>query len=262
MIGNFDAIYALIMLAAIVTCGWLVRRNQRGLPLAGEARLAIGIGGFCGAMIGAKLPFALGYPGGTLSLGAWLSDGKTILTGLVGGYFGVELAKHLLGVRTKTGDSFAAPVALAVAVGRLCCFRAGCCFGTPTDLPWGVTFPLSHGQPCHPTQLYEAAFHLTCAGVLVALYRDGVWRGNLMKAYLIAYATYRFFSEFLRPEPPLWIGLTGYQLACVPIAAGFALLWWKDSSIPWRAVGVSRRSESPEDSGGSHRSDPPENSDG
>ncbi len=229
MIGQFDAIYALIMLTAIVTCAVLVRRTQRGLPLAGEARLAIGLGGFCGAMIGAKIPFALGYPGGALSAGAWLSDGKTILTGLTGGYLGVELAKWMLGVRTKTGDSFAAPVALAVAIGRLGCFRAGCCFGKPTDLPWGVTFPLSGGAPCHPTQLYESAFHLACAAVLFALYRDGIWRGNLMKAYLIAYAGYRFFSEFLRPESPIWHGLTGYQLACLPIALGFALLWWRDA---------------------------------
>lgn len=42
------------------------------------------------------------------------------------------------------------------------CFLAGCCFGTPTSLPWGVRFPESPtgpvpGVPVHPTQLYLSA---------------------------------------------------------------------------------------------------------
>ncbi|MBI3179631.1 MAG: prolipoprotein diacylglyceryl transferase, partial [Deltaproteobacteria bacterium] len=32
-------------------------------------------------------------------------------------------------------------VALAHAFGRLGCLAAGCCFGKPTDVPWGVVFP-------------------------------------------------------------------------------------------------------------------------
>lgn len=37
-------------------------------------------------------------------------------------------------------DCFAPAVALGQAVGRLGCFFAGCCYGKPTDLPWGVVF--------------------------------------------------------------------------------------------------------------------------
>ena len=37
-------------------------------------------------------------------------------------------------------DVCAAPVALGHAIGRLGCFAAGCCYGKPTTLPWGVTF--------------------------------------------------------------------------------------------------------------------------
>src|SRR5262245_58340136 len=132
--------YALIMGTALIVCSLLLRRAQKALPLSATEKLGIGIGAFCGAMIGAKLPFVLSDWEGMLSGSAWFSHGKTIMCGIVGGYFGVELAKWVLDIRVKTGDTFAAPVAIAVSIGRLACFEAGCCYGTPTDLPWGVAF--------------------------------------------------------------------------------------------------------------------------
>ena len=45
---------------------------------------------------------------------------------------------------------------LALAIGRVGCFLAGCCHGRPTTLPWGVVFP-GLGPPArHPLQLYSA----------------------------------------------------------------------------------------------------------
>src|SRR5262245_42756348 len=103
-------------------------------------------------MIGAKLPYVLLDREGLVSGRTWFDNGKTILFGLAGGYFGVELARAILDVTVETGDSFAVPVAAAVAVGRLACFVGGGCFGKPTGLPWGVV--LHDGIPRHPTHLY------------------------------------------------------------------------------------------------------------
>src|SRR6187399_2955238 len=111
-----DPIYVLIMATAIVVGIVLSRQTQTTLTLTRREKFFIGLGAFCGAMIGAKLPFVLSDWDGFLSGLAWFSNGKTILCGLVGGYFGVELAKWLVGIRIKTGDSFAVPVADAVAV--------------------------------------------------------------------------------------------------------------------------------------------------
>ena len=152
------------------------------------------------------------------------------LCGLVGGYFGVELAKWLLGVRIKTGDSFAVPVAAAVGIGRLGCFHAGCCYGTPTTMPWGVVFPNVDGLPRHPTQLYEAAFHLSAAAVLFWLQRHGMFRGQLIKLYILSYLVYRFFTELIRPEARLTGGLTGYQWAALVLAILFVWLWVRDAT--------------------------------
>ncbi len=229
-----SATYTLTMGAALLICTLLLRRTQRSLPLSGREKLAIGVGAFCGAMIGAKLPFALADWDGLLSSATWLSHGKTIMCGIVGGYFGVELVKWVLGIRIKTGDSFAAPVAVAVAIGRLACFQAGCCYGTPTNLPWGVVFPTAVDGATlarHPTQLYEAAFHAAAAVVLILLTRRGLFRGQLIKLYLLAYLVYRFATEFLRPEPHILLGLTAYQWAAVALVPLFVGLWWRDQRL-------------------------------
>jgi len=207
---------------------WLIsRRTQSGLGLSTGERLGIGLGAFCGAMIGAKLPFVLADWPGLVSGAAWFDNGKTIVFGIVGGYFGVELAKWSMHVRVKTGDSFAVPVAVAVGIGRLACFCAGCCYGTATSFPWGVDF--GDGLQRHPTQLYEAAFHFTAALVLVVLSRQRIWRGQLIKAYILAYLGYRFLTEFIRPEPVMWLGLTGYQWVVLGLMPVFGYLWFRDA---------------------------------
>ena len=153
------------MLAALASGAWLLRRSQRSLELSVEQRLTIGLSAFCGAMIGAKLPFLVTDVPGLLDGSAWFKDGKTIMCGMVGAYFAVEFAKWALQVKTRTGDSFVVPVAVTVAIGRLGCLTAGCCYGTPTELPWGLRCAISDEQLRHPTQIYESLFHLIMAGL-------------------------------------------------------------------------------------------------
>ncbi|HET6883316.1 MAG TPA: prolipoprotein diacylglyceryl transferase family protein [Pirellulales bacterium] len=217
--------YPAIMTAAIAAAYLLSRRRQGRLPLTAGQRLGLALGAFCGAMIAAKLPFVLSDWQGLMSGSAWLDNGKTIVFGLVGGYFGVELAKWALDIRVKTGDSFAVPVAVGIAIGRLACFAGGCCYGTPTSLPWGVDFG---DGPRHPTQLYETAFHLSAAACLLLMERWNLCRGQRIKLYIMAYLLYRFATEFIRPEPRLWLSLTGYQWACLAWLPVFAMLWWRD----------------------------------
>ena len=219
--------YAAIMGAAIGTGFLLSRKTQRSLALPAADKAAIGVGAFCGAMIGAKLPFVLSDWTGMISGAAWFSDGKTIVCGLVGGYFGVEIAKWALDIRVKTGDSVAVPVAAAVAIGRVACFSAGCCYGTPTSLPWSVDFGDGIGR--HPTQLYETMFHLSAAVALAVLQQRGAFRGQLIKLYIISYLTYRFLTEWIRPEPEMWFGFTGYQWAALVLIPLFAWLWVRDA---------------------------------
>ena len=216
------------MLLALVTAFALSRISQSKLTLTFSQKVGLGIGGLIGAMTGAKLPFLFTDWDQFVSGAAWFSDGKTILTGLVGGYLGVEAAKWTFEVKTKTGDSFLIPVAVAIAIGRIGCFFGGCCYGTPTDLPWGFVFESVDTLRRHPTQIYETIFHLSAAAIGWWAQRRNLILGHQIKFYIASYALYRFVSETIRPEARIFYGFTAYQMASLLIAALMIWLWWRE----------------------------------
>lgn len=122
----------------------------------------------------------------------------------------------------------AAPLGLSLgfALGRLGCFFAGCCYGRPTDLPWGVTFsdprslaPL--GVKVHPTQLYESLFFW---GAFAAFYlRRPKGTGGSFFIFLLAYGAFRFLNEFIRGDPrSSFLGLSHNQWVMLGLL-GFSL---------------------------------------
>jgi phosphatidylglycerol:prolipoprotein diacylglycerol transferase len=226
-------LFMFLALAVFLLVRWWLPRPPALARLPWSKRAGLGLAAFIGGGLGAKLPFALADPAGWLDGSAWLSDGKTVVAGLIGAYLAVEAAKWFLDIRIKTGDTFALPLALALAVGRWGCFCNGCCYGTPTNLPWGVWFRVPdatgwHWVKCHPTQVYESIFHLGMAVVLWELMRRGLLVRQRLKLYLISYGVYRFATEYIRPEPAWWLGLTFYQWAALALAVGLAVQWWFD----------------------------------
>ena len=123
-----------------------------------------------GAALGSKLLFWLEDPELTwhnLHNLAYLMRGKTVVGALVFGLISVELIKRYIGVRQSTGDLYAIPLALGIAIGRIGCFLTGLSdntYGTSTTLPWAINF--GDGIPRHPTQLYEIAFLLFLIPIL------------------------------------------------------------------------------------------------
>ncbi len=158
--------YLLVMLGAIIAAFLLVRDQQKQLAISRIDKLVLGLAAFCGATIGAKLPVMLLQGASPWVWQSWLADGKTIMFGIVGAYVAVVGAKWVLGIHIATGDTYALPVAVAICIGRLGCFVGGCCYGTITDVPWGVHFDGVDGDPevlRHPMQLYEFVFHALAA---------------------------------------------------------------------------------------------------
>jgi prolipoprotein diacylglyceryltransferase len=233
------AFYASFMLLALVVfllTRWSIPKPPGLLVLPWWKRAALAASAFVGGAFGGKVPFAFSHPAGWFSSVSWFSDGKTIVAGLIGAYLAVELTKLLLDIHVKTGDTFALPLALAMAVGRWGCFFNGCCYGVETTLPWGVSFQVPDGDgtrwmKCHPTQIYESLFHFTMAVVLWQLMRHGLFVGQRLKFYLIAYGVYRFLTEYIRPEPAWWLGLTFYQWAAAALAVGMILQWLADRRL-------------------------------
>jgi phosphatidylglycerol:prolipoprotein diacylglycerol transferase len=210
------------IVAASVAVGAAVRRRVPRPEAAAHGpgtSALLAAAAVAGGTLAAKAPFVLADPASWTRHDAWLTDGRTLLWGLAGGYVTVEGAKRALGVTARTGDGFAAPVAAAVAGGRLSCFWSGCCGGIPTDVPWAVAGP--DGVPRHPTQLYESAFHALAAAALLGAGRRGWLRTALFQAYLLAYCGFRFVTEPWRGEPAV-AGLTLYQWSALAIGAGCA----------------------------------------
>lgn len=135
-------------------------------------------------------------------------------------------------------DTFAPGVAIGHAFGRVGCFSAGCCYGKPTNLPWGVTFtnPLAHqwvgtplGVKMHPTELYEMIVEVINFVLLYWLVRRKTFEGQIIGLYMILYGVARFFLEFLRGDPgrgEVFGGfMTGTQLIALLMVVAGGVLW-------------------------------------
>lgn len=199
------------------------QRRHQGDALNDEHRWLIIAAAAVGALLGSRLlGVAEEIPRPGFHWGMFLAltgGGKTIVGGLLGGWLAVELTKLAVGIRSRTGDLFAIPLCLGVAIGRIGCFFAGLAddtYGTPTTLPWGVNF--GDGIPRHPTQLYELLFLLILAAIIHARGKRPHPTGALFRLFIIAYLLWRFIIEFLKPQP-LFHGLDMIQWACIATLA-------------------------------------------
>ncbi|MDT0212757.1 prolipoprotein diacylglyceryl transferase [Rothia sp. ARF10] len=169
----------------------------------------------------------------------WLHGNRSILSGLVGAWLGVHVAKRLTGYRLRTGDLFAPAVALGMAVGRVGCLLTEKP-GTPTAGGWGITLDAAAaertgsvaGVPLHPSFVYEIAFHATAFAVLwLWLRHRDLPPGETFVWYVAAYGVFRFAVEAVRGNEVVWMGLTRPQLfLAVTVPVVLARIVWR-----WRS---------------------------
>lgn len=167
--------------------------------------------------------------------------GKTIVGGLLGGWFAVEVTKKLQGITTRTGDLFAIPLCIGIAVGRIGCFLAGLSddtYGKPTALPWAVDFGDGIGR--HPTQVYEIIFLAALIILLRWLAKRPHANGSIFRCFIGAYLSWRFFIDFLKPQP-LVASMNLIQWACL----GGLLTLGLSAAASRRSHSVPLRSSSP-----------------
>lgn len=205
-------------LAYFVAFRLYLHLRRQGDVLTHSTRLSIIAAAAVGAAIGSKVLAWFEDPAFTLA--HWnhaqaLMQGKTIVGGLLGGTLAVEWIKQRLGIRERTGDLFALPLAAGIAIGRVGCFFAGLgdlTYGTPTRLPWGIDF--GDGIRRHPTQLYEIAALGLLACAVLWLSRRPHRQGDLFRLFLTGYLAWRLAIDCLKPEPR-WLHLTAIQWTCL-----------------------------------------------
>ena len=120
--------------------------------------------------------------------------------------------------RWRVLDALAIGAAGAYAVGRLACLFAGDgCYGTWTNLPWGMHFP--HGTapsllPRHPTPLYES---LASLALLIFLFARKRKPGHTFLLFLMLSGALRFLVEFIRINHRIWLNLSLAQWIAQPL---------------------------------------------
>jgi len=125
-------------------------------------------------------------------------------------------------------DATAPGLLVAMAVGRVGCFFAGCCGGPPTASRWGVwSSDQRVGARRIPTQLLESMLALSLGLlVLVAVLGHGPAGGAFFFAALAAYTLGRQGLLRLRAEPRKTRlgGLATSALAALALIAAVVLL--------------------------------------
>jgi phosphatidylglycerol---prolipoprotein diacylglyceryl transferase len=216
--------YAVFMALGLVAGLAIFAREAARRRSVSENTLWILLAALLGGAVGAKLPIVVVH---FRELAARFPDlspllsGRSIVGGVVGGAVSVYLLKRKLGIRERKGNLFAPAIAAGVAVGRVGCFLRGCCYGTPTRLPWGVDF--GDGIPRHPTQLYETVFMLGMFALLTALKPRASHPAVLLWLLMTGYFLFRFFVEFIRVEP-VWLGgLSFFQWISLLLVIGYGI---------------------------------------
>lgn len=173
-----------------------------------------------GAVLGARVIGSLeNVPAWLAAPSFWkyFNGNKTILGGLVGGLFCVEVTKKIIGERQNTGDLYTFPLLVGMIIGRIGCFSAGIheeTYGMPTTLPWGLN--LGDNILRHPVTLYEILFLIALGMSLVFVKKEYLLQdGALFKLFMIAYLLFRFTLDFIKPGWRYFLGLGTIQLTAL-----------------------------------------------
>ena len=215
-IGNFPVhTYGVLLALAFLTALVVAARRGARDGLSRDRIYDLGLWMLLAALLGSKALMLLTEP-------AYRSDPWQLLSldflrsgGVFYGGFLAAVATGYALVRRyhlpwwPTADAFAPGIALGQAIGRQGCFAAGCCWGKPTRLPWGVEFTeLGHqvtgvplGVHLHPTQLYESFAAFAIFLFLLWLHHRKSFSGQVIATYAVCYGVMRFTIEFFRDDP-------------------------------------------------------------
>jgi phosphatidylglycerol---prolipoprotein diacylglyceryl transferase len=208
--------YGLLLAISFIAGIWITSRNAKKEGIHPDNIWNLGLVVIFAALVGSKLllllsdyDFYVQNPREIFSLSTLRSmgvyyGGLLLALGAAAGYM---LKNHL--PAWTLADCAAPGIALGQAIGRLGCLSAGCCWGKPTEAPWGICFtnPYAYenvGVPLniklHPTQIYESIAALCLFAYLMWRRTRNPIKGQIFLEYLGLYALLRFVIEFYRND--------------------------------------------------------------
>jgi phosphatidylglycerol:prolipoprotein diacylglycerol transferase len=206
--------YGLMLAAAFIAGIWVTSRNARKRGIDPDSIWNMGLVVIFSALVGAKILLLIAdYHYYSRNLREIFSLSTLRSGGVFYGGLLLAMISAIWYLRKKhlpawTIADLAAPgIALGQALGRLGCLSAGCCYGKPTHLPWGITFTSQYAYenvgvplntPLHPTQIYESVGTFCLFLFLMWRLSRKHFTGQILLEYLMLYAPLRFLIEFYR----------------------------------------------------------------
>lgn len=243
-ISPFGGMLMLAFLVAYAQLAWGLKRLDAGD--ADDASTLMLWGGLAG-IVGCKVYYAALYRDWHLLFDR---SGFVWYGGFVLGAAAIVWVIRRRGLPPwPTLDAAGLALAVGYAVGRIGCFLVGDDYGRPTDLPWGVAFPV--GLPptragmlrtefhvavnpaipddalvkVHPTQVYETLLALVIWGIGLWLLRRNPRPGTVGLVVIGLLAIERFGVEILRAKDDRFFGpLTLAQVISIAVVVVVAVL--------------------------------------
>jgi phosphatidylglycerol---prolipoprotein diacylglyceryl transferase len=208
--------YGLLLAAAFIAGIWITSRNARKEGIDPDAIWNLGLAVIFSALVGAKIILLFSnfqyysqnfreiFSLSTLRSTGVYYGGLLLALGAAALYL---MKKRLSAV--KMADLAAPGIALGQAISRLGCLSAGCCYGKPTHLPWGITFRNQYSYenvgvplnvPLHPTQIYDALGAICLFAFLMWRLSKKHFAGQIILEFLALYSLLRFIVEFFRDD--------------------------------------------------------------
>lgn len=114
-------------------------------------------------------------------------------------------------------------VCLGISIGKWGCFFSQHygCYGTPTNLPWGIVFSdknYSSIVPVHPIQIYDSLFHISLFFFLLKRIKSISYKpGIIFIMFMLLTSVYNFVIEYIRTNQVVVFGLTFAQITYILI---------------------------------------------
>jgi phosphatidylglycerol:prolipoprotein diacylglycerol transferase len=206
--------YGLMLAAAFIAGIWVTSRNARKEGIHPDSIWNMGLVVIFSALVGAKLLLLISdYQYYSQNFREIFSLSTLRSGGVFYGGLLLAMISAIWYLRKKQLPAwiiadFAAPgIALGQALGRIGCLSAGCCYGKPTQMPWGITFTSQYAHdnvgvplntPLHPTQIYESVGAFCLFLFLMWRLSRKHFTGQILLEYLMLYSLLRFVIEFYR----------------------------------------------------------------
>ncbi|PKQ28251.1 MAG: prolipoprotein diacylglyceryl transferase [Candidatus Anoxymicrobium japonicum] len=205
-IGNLTVYSYGVMLAVGFLVAALVARRHlsrqyKDPDLIFDFMLAAVVGGILGARLFYVAGYWSYYSSHMNEIIKVNMDGLVFYGGLIFGLaFGVLVGRWKKIKFWTTMDLAGLCVPLALAIGRIGCFLNGCCYGKPTGMAWGVSYPAVCGivGRRHPAQIYELILDLALFAFLWWKKDEFVRDGTAFWVFVMGYSAIRFSMEFFR----------------------------------------------------------------